>query len=161
MKNIFRLGKLIDRIFEIGILAKVFFGFFEILGGILLSFSGKLLTYNFIIYMTREEIAEDSNDVIANYLINLANNFSLSAHTFATVYLFFHGAVNIFLAVFLMKNKLWAYPSAVILFGGFNIYQIYRYFHTFSPGLLLLTAFDVFVLFIIWAEYRRKKRKLI
>jgi uncharacterized membrane protein len=157
MENIFN-RKLIDKIFDVGIMVKAVFGFFEISAGILLALSGQLIINNFIINLAQQEIADDPNDLIANFLINSANNFYYNAHFFAIIYLIAHGIINMFLAVALLKNKIWAYPYAMGGFGLFIIYQIYRYFHTHSLLLLSLTIFDVFIVLIIWLEYRRHAR---
>jgi len=151
--------KTIDRIFELGILIKSIFGFFEVLAGIVLAVSGRLAVNNFIIALTQQEILEDPNDFIANYLIAAGNSFYAGGNVFAIVYLIFHGVVNISLAVALLKNKIWAYPWAIVGFSGFIFYQVFRYFHAHSQLLLFLTIFDVLVVLVIWLEYRRRVRK--
>lgn len=148
--------KLLHKTFEIGVIAKAFFGFFEMMGGILFAFSGKILVDNFIIDMAQQEIAEDPNDPVANFIINSANNIFLDSRIFAVAYLLFHGAVNIFLAISLIKGKLKAYPLAIGLFSIFLIYQVYKYFHSFSPAILALTLFDIIFMGLIWLEYKRK-----
>ena len=155
MRSIFS-RKFIDKAFEIGILVKAIFGFFEILGGALLIFSVKLITDNFIIYLAQEQIADDPNDAIANYLIKIANNLSQDSRFFAVAYLVFHGAVNIFLAVALTKKKLKAHLWAMAFFGIFVFYQLYKYFHNHSLALLLLIIFDVCFIYVIYLEYKRK-----
>lgn len=146
--------------FDIGVLLKALFGFFEISAGVLLAVSGKLVLNNFIISLAQQEIADDHDDLIANFLINSANSFYYDAHLFAIIYLIVHGVVNMFLAISLLKNKIWAYPWAIGCFGGFMVYQVYRYFHTYSPMLLILTLFDAFIVSVIWLEYKRKLAKL-
>lgn len=158
--NIFRsvkIRKLVDRTFEISVLLKAFFGFFEILSGILFTISDRFILNNFIILMAQQEITEDPNDAIAKFLIKSADNLANGSQVFAVVYLIFHGVVNIFLAAALLKNKIWAYPWAMALFSGFVIYQVYRYFHTYSLSLLFLMIFDIFIISVIWLEYKRKK----
>jgi uncharacterized membrane protein len=54
----------------------------------------------------------------------------------------------------LLKNKLWAYPLAMIIFGAFIIYQLYRFTLTHSIGLIALSIFDVAVVWLIRLEYR-------
>lgn len=159
MKIVVKIRELIDKIFDVGVLLKAVFGVFEVLGGILLAVSGKLVLNNFIIDLAQQEISEDPNDLIANFLINTSNNFYYNAHIFAIVYLIAHGVINIFLTVSLLKNRIWAYPWAIILFGVFIIYQFYRFFHTFSLSLLFLTMFDIFIVLVIWLEWNRKKIK--
>jgi uncharacterized membrane protein len=158
VKRIFS-KKIIDKIFEIGILIKSFFGFFEVLAGIVLAVSGRLMVGNLIIALTQQEISEDPSDSIANYLIKSANSFSAGSHTFAIIYLVLHGAINMFLAVALLKNKVWAFPWAIAGFGTFIFYQTYRYLHTHSLLLLLLTIFDLFMVAIIYLEYKRRRPK--
>lgn len=157
MKRIFK--KLIDNAFELGVLAKFLIGFFETMTGIFLAVSGKVLVNNIIIALTQQEISEDPKDFIANFLINAGRDLTSSAHLFAVIYLIFHGIVNIFLSVSLLKNKIWAYPWAIFGFSTFVIYQIFRYFHTYSPFLLVLTVFDIFIISVISLEYRNKKTK--
>jgi len=150
--------KIIDRIFEIGILMKSLFGFFEVLAGIFIAVSGKRLVNNFIIDMAQQEVMGDPNDTIANFLINSANNFYYNAHIFAIAYLLIHGVINIVLATALMKNRLWAFPWAIVSFGSFIFYQSYRYIYTHSPSLLFLTIFDIFIVSVIWVEYSKRKK---
>jgi len=161
IKRIFS-RRLIDKVFEIGILIKAVFGFFEVLAGILFTFSKNIITNNFIIYLAQQEIAQDSNDkdIIANYLIKTAISLSQDSRIFAVAYLFFHGAVNIFLAISLAKGKVRTYPAIMSLLGIFIIYQIYKYFYNYSLPLLFLTAFDIMFVWIIWLEYKRKSRQI-
>ncbi len=158
MKKIF--NKIIDDFFEVGVIIKLFFGFFEVLTGTILAISGKLIVNNLVIFLTQQEISEDPNDFFANSLIQISNGISSSLHVFAIVYLIFHGVVNIFLGAFLLKGKLWAYPAAIGVFFPFLIYQIYRYFHTHSLALIFLSIFDAFVMWIIFMEYNKKIAKL-
>lgn len=151
--------KIIDRVFELAILIKSFFGIFEVLAGIVLAISGRLMVNNLIIALTQQEISEDPNDFFANYLINAGNSFSYGSHIFAIVYLIFHGLVNICLAIALLKNKIWAYFWAITAFSLFIIYQVFRYFHTHSLLLLFLTIFDIFIILIILLEYKNKNKK--
>ena len=153
--------KIIDKVFDVVILIKSIFGFFEILAGIVLGVSGRLIESTLILALTKQEISEDPKDFIANYLIKIANNFSVGTHIFAVIYLIFHGVANIFLVVALAKKKTWAYHTALTGFGFFIVYQVYRYFHTHSLLLLLLTLFDIFIEIMILLEYRntRKNKK--
>ena len=158
MKRIFN-RQLIEKIFDLTILAKALFGFIEILAGIILLTSGRLIANNLIIALTEQEILADSNDFISNYLISVLSSFSLGINLFAIVYLLFHGIINIFLAEALLKDKLWAYPWAIVGFSLFIIYQVFRYFHSFSLLLLFLILFDIFIVSVVSVEYRNKKRK--
>ena len=155
IKKIIGNGKFLYKIFEFSILIKAVYGFFEILGGILLSISGQKIIDNIVILITHQEIIEDSNDFLANYFIGLSNNFSISTQIFAVLFLIFHGLVNILLAISLLQKKIWAFSIAISIFCVFIIYQFYRYFHTHSLILLFLTIFDIFIVIIIWLEYKK------
>lgn len=152
------IRKFIDKAFEIVILAKSFFGVIEILTGIILAISGRLNMNTLIVNLAKQEILEDPRDFLANYLISALNNFSAGMYLFAVIYITFHGVVNIFLAVSLAKNKIWAYPCAISAFGIFIIYQIYKYFHTYSNLLLVLIILDIIIVVIIYLEYKNKRK---
>jgi uncharacterized membrane protein len=149
--------KIISWIFQFTFIAKSVIGFFEIIAGIIMATSGRFVVNDIIISLAQQEILGDPDDVIVNYLITISNNFSGAINLFAVVYLFSHGIINVFLAVALLKNKLWVYSWAIAGFGLFIIYQIFRYFHTYSLTLLLLTIFDIFIVSIILLEYKKKK----
>ena len=151
--------KLIDKIFDVGVLLKALFGFFEILGGILITVSGGRIINNFLIDMAMDEIARDPNDFLATHFINWSVGIYSDARFFAIFYLLIHGAINIFLAAALLRNKIWAYPWAVAGFGAFIFYQLYKYIHTHSSLILFLTIFDIFIVLVIYLEYKRKIRK--
>ena len=154
-----KLSKLIDKIFEIGVLIKSLFGFFEILVGMVFAVSGRLITDNFLVNLAQQEIIEDPNDIFANFVVKSVNDLTAGTYLFAVVYLIFHGLVNLFLAMALLKNKIWVYPWSIVAFSSFIAYQIYRYFHTHSFMLLFLIAFDVFFVSLIFIEYNKAKKK--
>jgi len=160
MKNIFT-KKLIDKVFETGILIKSIFGIFEVLAGIFFATSGRLITSNLIIALTQQEVSEDPKDFLANYAIRFAHNFSNGINLFPIIYLIFHGVINIALAIALLKNKLWAFPWAIVGFSLFIIYQLYRYQNNHSFLLLLLTVFDTFVVLVVFIEYLRRAKKIV
>lgn len=149
----------IHKTFEVGIFLKGTDGFLEIIGGILLFFVNPALINKIVITLTQHELSEDPKDLIANYLINVSQQLSVSFLIFAGYYLLIHGVIKIFLIIFLWKQKLLAYPLAMIFFTIFIIYQIYRYTYEHSSWLVVLTIFDIFVVVLTWLEYRRLKNK--
>jgi uncharacterized membrane protein len=157
MKFVFT-KKFITKIFEVGIIIKALIGFFEIITGLLFVFSKKIIEDNFIIFMAQQEIAEDPNDFIGNYLVNAANSLAQDARIFAVAYLLFHGAVNIFLSISLVKEKVKNYPPIMGFLAIFIGYQAYKFMHTHSLTLLALTFFDIFFVLIIWLEYKKNKK---
>lgn len=89
---------------------------------------------------------------------NHLENFSDGTRIFAGVYLLFHGLLNMFLVYNLYKNRLWAYPFAIIVVSFFALYQVYRFTYTYSVALLLLTLFDIIFIVLTWHEYEHQKK---
>jgi uncharacterized membrane protein len=57
------------------------------------------------------------------------------------------------LIVGLLRNKLWYYPIAIVVFILFVAYQIFRFQITHSIWLLAITAVDAVVIVLTWHEY--------
>jgi uncharacterized membrane protein len=129
-------------------------GLAETIGGLLVLFISQKLLDSFVFFLTAPELAEDPEDRIANYLSSAIQHFSADTKVFASVYLVVHGLVKLFLVTGLLRNRLWAYPLSLWFLGVFIVYQCYRFTHTHSISLVLLTVFDLVVVFLIWREYR-------
>jgi uncharacterized membrane protein len=93
-------------------------------------------------------------------MLHVARHLSLGTEHFAAWYLLIHGVIKILLVVALLRAMLPAYPIAVIVFGAFIVYQLYRFTFTHSPGLIALSAFDGIVIWLIWFEYRALRQQL-
>lgn len=150
--------KKIYKVFEIGIFLKGIHAIFEIVGGILVFLINGTYVLNTVLSLTQEELSEDPKDIFAHYLITLSNNFSISTQHFVALYLLSHGVIKLFLIIALLKKKLWAYPTSIVIFGLFIIYQISRYFYTHSIWLLLFTLFDIMIIWLTIHEYRYMKK---
>ena len=109
--------------------------------------------------ITQNELSEDPRDFIAHYLIKSAQGFSINSQHFASFFLFTHGVVKIFLAIGLLREKYWYFPTAIVVFGLFIVYQLYRFTFTHSLWLLVLTAVDILVIWLTWHEYRYLRKK--
>jgi uncharacterized membrane protein len=148
----------LDRLFEIGIILKGLNGLAELLGGLLLLFVTPADIHHLAATLTQGELSEDPNDVVARYLLHTANGLTGNAVIFGAVYLLVHGAVKVVLVVALLLNKLWAYPSMIIVLLIFIGYQLYRIALDPSVGLIALTVFDALIVVLTWREYRRQRR---
>jgi len=151
----------IHRIFEISLLLKGAHALIECIGGLALALVGTSTITGLVNAFTQEELLEDPNDFVATRLLSLAQNFSVSTQRFYAFYLLSHGVIKAFLVVGLLRNKLWAYPVSLVVLGLFIVYQLYRFAYTHGFGLIVLTVFDVFVIGLIWHEYRLVRRHLI
>lgn len=152
----------IHQIFEVSVILKGAHALVEVIGGILLYVVSTSTINNWVNTLTQEELVEDPHDLVANWLRHTAHHLSVGTETFYSIYLLTHGLVKVFLVTGLLMNKLWAYPTSLTVLFGFIAYQIYRYTYTHSVGLILLTFFDVFIIVLIWHEWRilRGKRSI-
>jgi uncharacterized membrane protein len=66
--------------------------------------------------------------------------------------------IKVVLVASLFRERLWAYPAAIVVFTLFIVYQIYRYVLEPSTRMVVLSVLDVVVIALTWLEYRRLKR---
>jgi uncharacterized membrane protein len=151
-------SQLRERFFRISVVLKGLDALAEIASGLALLVIKPEFFLRLISALTQDELEEDPRDFVANQLANLASHISIGAQHFAAFYLLAHGVVKIALVGALLKEKLWAFPWAIGVFGAFILYQLYRFTFTHSLGLIALSAFDVVVIWLIWLEYRARLR---
>src|SRR5206468_3942681 len=107
-----------------------------------------------------------SADAIARWLDEIdrngwiARHFPASEQHFYAFYLLSHGIVKSVVVFGLLREKLWAYPASFAVFGAFIAYQLYRYSFTGDFGLILLSIFDLFVIYLAVHEYRLLRKHL-
>ena len=152
--------KYIRKIFVVSLVIKAFDGVLQVIGGLLLLMPKAIA--GLLSWLIAEELIEDPTDFIANQIGHTIPYLSSNAVLFGALYLLSHGAIKIVLVAGLLKRKLWMYPTSMIVFGLFIVYQLYRYSHTHSIFLIILTIFDLFLMALTWHEYRfmRKNRAL-
>jgi len=157
MNRLFEEKKL-HLVFEIMLILKGVFALLEILAGLLAYFITQQFLLRLVIAFTQDELTEDPRDFVAHYLVKSAQDFSISSQHFTSFYLLIHGIVKIFLIVGLLREKLWYYPLAIIVFVLFILYQLFRFSVTHSLWLLLITLLDIIVIWLTWHEYRYLRR---
>jgi uncharacterized membrane protein len=152
--------KRIHQIFVASVLFKGAHALVEIVGGVLLYLISTETIVGIIDRWSYGELAEDQSDRIARYVLEFGRSFSVEAHNFYAFYLLSHGVVKIVLVWGLIREKLWAYPASFVVFGAFIAYQLYRYSFTHEFALILLTIFDLFVIYLAVHEYRLLRKHL-
>ena len=150
--------KYIHRLFDISLILKGIHAIIEIIGGFLILIVSQQFILNTVLSLTQGEITEDPKDILSNYLINFAQQISVSSQHFVAVYLLSHGIIKGFLVINLFRERLWAYPLAIGVFSLFSIYQIFEFVRTGSVWLLLLTVLDLIVIILTLHEYRYMKK---
>lgn len=152
--------KNIHLVFDVSLWLKAVFALGEIISGIATYLVSKELLMQIVFLVTRAEFAEDPHDQLASYLLHTAQNLSIGARDFAAIYLIAHGIVKLWLIVGLLRKRLWYYPTAMLVFGLFIVYQLYRYVFTHSVLLILITILDLIVIGLTWHEWRYLRRTL-
>jgi uncharacterized membrane protein len=150
-----RRERIVHVLFDIGVITKGIDGALEVAGGVLLWVVNPARIHNLARILTLHELSHDSHDLVARYLLNRAEHLSAGTQTFAAIYLLWHGVAKLALVTALLLKQRWAYPAAIVAFGLFLAYQLYRYAHTHAPGLLVLSVLDVLVIVLTWLEYKR------
>jgi len=147
-------SSLLDKVFEGGIIIKGVTGLLEFLGGLLLLFVTPAQIHQLIALVTQRELLEDPHDRVANLLVQATSHFSSGGQAFAIAYLWIHATIKLIAVIGILRNQLWAYPFSLITLGVLMVYQLYSIvFVRLSVGMILLTVFDVFILWLIWREY--------
>lgn len=150
---------LLDRTFFVSLILKGLDGLLEVVGGIALLLVTPAQINAVVRALTRHEITQDPNDLIANWLINYTSTLGVAATLFGAMYLLVHGIVKIILVTAVLRDKLWAYPWLIGFLIAFIGYQAYELIVHFSWALLLLTAFDIFMVGLTLREYRLHKQR--
>jgi uncharacterized membrane protein len=150
----------IHQLFKISVLLKGAHALIECIGGLALAFVSTSAITNLIKSLTQDELIEDPKDFVGTHLLSMAQNFTVSTQHFYAFYLLSHGAIKVFLVIGLLRGKFWAYPVSLVVLGLFIAYQLYRFSYTHGFGLIVLTAFDLLVMGLIWHEYRLVRRHL-
>ncbi len=148
---------LLHEAFRTGITIKGIDGVLEVIGGVLVCFITPSSLDRIARVLFQHELSRDPHDFIATHVLNASQNLVSGNRLFAALFLLSHGLTKIVLVIALWLDRLWAYPLMIFVFGGFGIYQVYRFTHTHSVGLALLTVFDFAVVWLTWREYQEQK----
>jgi uncharacterized membrane protein len=133
----------------------------RITAGLLLIFVSPSQIHRFLVIVTQREIIEDPNNKVSNYLLHSTAHISSGSREFAIIYLWIHAGIKLVAVYGLLKTKLWAYPFSLITLGILMLYQVYSIiFVKVSVGMIILTVFDIFILWLIWREYGKVRSRL-
>lgn len=144
----------IHKLFYFSVLLKGLNGIVEAVIGIFAFFISKATLLSWVYFITAKELNEEPSDFLAGYLINSVQNYSSSSQYFIAVYLLTHGVLKLFLVASLLQRRLWAFPTAIVIFSLFFVYQVYEYFLHPQIFLIVLSVVDVFVVVLTYYEYR-------
>jgi uncharacterized membrane protein len=91
---------------------------------------------------------------LQNALMQEVATYTSGTVTFVAFYLLSRGFIKVFLIAGLLMNKLWAYPASLVVLALLVFYQCYQIVTTHSPIVILITLFDLFVMYFIWREWK-------
>jgi uncharacterized membrane protein len=148
----------LHRFFEIALLLKAIFAVGEIVAAVGVYIVPLDRVAAFVGAITEAELARHPHDIAAAHLALWARSLSIGTQHFVALYLLSHGAAKLWVIIGLMRERLWYYPVALVLFTLFVVYQIHRYTLTHSVALLLITAIDLVVIWLTWHEYGYLRR---
>ena len=139
----FNRGLLIDDTFFISVVLKGIGGAIELAAGIAVFFMSSEQLHHLLEPLTRVGI-------------KAASEITGSTQAFGALYLSIRGLVRVVLAIFLLKEQLWAYPAAMAVICAAIGYQIILLTTGhFSWGLTALTIFDGFLVYLTYYEYKK------
>ncbi len=146
---------LTDRAFRISLWGKLIDGLLETAGGILLLIITPDQINHLARWLTEGELSEDPHDFIARHILKTAHHLTGASLVFGAAYLLAHGLVKIVLVIEVIRDHIWAYIGLIGVTALFVVYQTYRIAIKFSVSMLLLTLFDLLIIYLTQKEYRR------
>jgi len=159
MKFVQKSQRLLNYLYRISLIAKGIDSIIEIIGGGLLLFVSPRVITKTVLVLAHTELVEGSRHPLIACIIHIASDFSLKTRQFYSLLFLGHGAVKLFLVVGLVRNKMWAYPTTMLVFTFFIFYQAYEICISPSVMLGMITLIDVSVVLLIWREYNRTKKE--
>jgi uncharacterized membrane protein len=91
---------------------------------------------------------------VQSILLGEVAKYTAGAVVFVALYLLSRGGIKVFLIWSLLKNRIWAYPASLVVLLLFVFYQIYQIVTDHSLMVLLVTVFDLVVMYFIYREWR-------
>lgn len=144
-------------LFEAGVAVKATLGGLEALSGIGLLLAPNALVLRLVGWLTHFQIAAEPHESAASVAKSLADHFSVHIQHFYGAYLAFHGGLKLAIMVLLWMRKLWAYPVAMVILALFAAYEGEEWLRDGSPFLAMLCVFDLFMIGLVWKEWRALK----
>ena len=147
----------LDRAFHVGLVLKALDGLLEVAGGVVLLFVSPASIQHLVRGLVANELTQDPHDFIARHLLHSVAHLNRGTTLFGAAYLLSHGLVKLVLVVFVLRERLWAYPWLIAFLSAFIVYQVYRLALHLSIGLLGLTIFDSALVWLTWREYQGRR----
>lgn len=149
-----RSTDLMDWVFLLGVLFKVFDGMVELVVGLPLLFLNQERIARIGRWLTADELAEDPSNFLANLILHQSLKPHLHGTVIVSIYLVTHGLVKLLIVWGMMRGSSRSYPWAIGALTMLLVIQVVDMVIKFSPVVLLLTILDVVVLVLAVREWR-------
>jgi uncharacterized membrane protein len=152
------IGRLLHDSFLFGLILKAALGLSQLAAALAIRVAASTKFTDQVIRFYSVELTEDPDDRVARFLLDTAKGLSVQTETFYALYFLGHGVLNLGVAALLAARIRWAYPVSIAVLLVFVAYQLYRFALTFSATMILLSAFDLVIVALIWREYALIRR---
>ena len=148
------------KLFEASIIIKALNGAWETITGLALLFLTKPFIANVVFAAGKKEVVDSPQDHAIMFLTNHLQNIPEGTRDFVGLYILAHGLINIFLAYYLYKEKMWSYSVSIAFFSISVVYLGYRAIEHPSILMFALIIFDIFFTALTWHEYKYRLNQI-
>lgn len=149
------MSSISHRLYILTLLFKALLGLIQIATAIALIFGVVDQAPALAQWLFKAELAENPTDFLAAKVIALVGVLPETDLTFYKIYFSAHGLLHIGVVAALLYGANWAYHAGVGVLVVFVVYQTWEWFHVGGFMLVVLTAIDLFVIFLTVLEHRR------
>ncbi|HSX33656.1 MAG TPA: DUF2127 domain-containing protein [Candidatus Saccharimonadales bacterium] len=153
----FHPKSLLDKTFEIGIILKGLNGAAELIGGLLLAVVPGHAIMHLTRWLTSSELNDEPHDFVATHILRYGTELAQGHNLFVILFLLTHGLVKVGLVIALLRQKLWAYPWALVALTVFLGYQIYLLIVHPTIAMGFLCVLDTVIIWLVWREWQKVK----
>jgi uncharacterized membrane protein len=155
-----RLRPWFESVYKIGVGLKGFDGLVELVTGIALWISPKLV--HVALGGLAKEFGEHHAHIfqfISEYIARVDGDLARGGIIFLIIFLVTHGLVKLGLVYCLLREIVRAYPVALAILGAFLVYQLYVFVVHPTIGMAIFTILDAVIIWLVWGEYRDLQAK--
>lgn len=147
-----------ERLYKIGVGVKGFDGAVELLTGLWLLIAPESL-HDLLQFFVGHAVQHHSKfmQFVAENIAHIDSELVAGGLLIVIIFLLTHGIVKIALVYCLIKEIIWAYPYALLVLGGFTIYQAYLFVAHPTWGMGLFTLLDIIIIWLVWGEWQKLK----
>jgi uncharacterized membrane protein len=147
----FKPHSLLDTLFEGGLILKGLTGIAELIGAIILIAIPESVANSMVL----NGVSILPKGIIANTILDSEHSLWTGQHTFAIAFLLVHAGVKFVIVIGLLRNQRWAYPFSLVALALMITYQCYDMAHKFSVLMFVITVFDIFIIWLVYREYKK------